>query len=363
MMNFLNFKSFLNKLYQVNSFQVFALSFLICCIFYLFEGILGIDRFYHPDSIHYLSEYKNFDLKTYLSNPEVFFTSGFYKITNLLNDNYYLLIALNFTLFSFTNVFIFSKIFKNYFNLLDNKKLIILFYLLFLDPFRLHLTSHILKETILIFFIIIIITSKINLIKLFSLILLESVRPNSWIYMLVFLNFYNLKRFFKKKYFYFFFILILLLGCYLIYLNQSFSEIFNDTFKSILKKIKLLNRQEMPLRSYDNVIQFKEYDFPIGFILKNISWPFMLITGTFIFFVSSILFKFLGLIIIINHFFIFFISKKTFISLGLIIILIIISLNTSSYTAMFRYSYIALYSSVVYFFMNLQQLNNDKLKN
>ena len=123
--------------------------------------------------------------------------------------------------------------------------------------------------------------------------------------------------------------------------------------ENIISILKKHHNRTMPLRSYDHVTQFKDYGFVLGFILKNITWPIMLISGFFTFFVSSLIFKFLGVIILLNNFLIYFLTKKTFISLGLLMILVMISIYTSSYTAMFRYSYIAIYSSLVYFFINL----------
>ena len=50
--------------------------------------------------------------------------------------------------------------------------------------------------------------------------------------------------------------------------------------------------KKFPIRSYDHVNQFKEFGFPVGFILKNITWPIFLISGLFIFFVSFLFFIF-----------------------------------------------------------------------
>ena len=133
-------------------------------------------------------------------------------------------------------------------------------------------------------------------------------------------------------------------------------------FGHILEQIRYFDTREMPLRSYDKVNQFKSYDFPISFLLKNITWPIMLVSGFFMFFVSSFLFKFLGIIIFFNNILIYMITKKTFINIGLIIILLMISVFSSSYTAMFRYSYIALYSSIIYFFLNFN-LDSYKHRN
>ena len=358
--NFLKINEIKNNFYKFNSFQIFILSMLICLLFYSFEGLAGVDRFYHPDSTHYLSKYENYSLKNYIKDPLKIFNLTYYHITNLFDDNYYLLIFLNFILYSLSNVFIYQKIFKKYFDVLSNLKLIFLFYLLFLDPYRLHLASHILKETFIIFFMILIILSNVKIIKILSVLILECFRPNSWIYVLIFLTYSKIKKFFKFSLFYLILILIILLCMFMYLKDQTISDFFKNEYQKIINLLKTYDNKEMPIRSFDHVTQFKDFSFPFGFILKNITWTPLLLSGFFMFFVSSILFKFLGIIIVLNNLLVYIITKKTFISLGLIIILLLISVNTSSYTAMFRYSYIALYSSIIIFFWKLDVKNYKK---
>lgn len=353
-MNFLNLNSIKNKFYELRSFQIFILSFSICLGFYIFEGLLGFDRFYHPDSSHYLLETKNYQINIILSEPKIIFYKGYYILASLLNYNYYLLIALNFFLYSLTNVFIYQKVYKRYFYSLSNTKLICLFYLFFLDPYRLHLASHILKETTLIFLIIIIILAKIKTIKLLFILMLEVFRKNSWIYLLIFLTYSNIKKILKPKIIYIISFLLISLLVIFFLIDQNFYNLIQMEYERFTSIMRKFNNRQMPVRSFDHVTQFKDFNYPIGFILKNITWPILLISGFFMLFVSSILFKFLGMIIILNNLLIYYITKKTFISIGLIIILLMISMYTSSYTAMFRYSYIAIYSSIIYFFLNLK---------
>lgn len=361
-MKFLNLNNIKVKLYEFNSYQIFILSFIICLLFYLAEGLLGIDRFYHPDSVHYLSKHGSLKLESFMLNPLTIFNINYYNITNLFNDNYYLLILINFILYSLTNIFIYQKIFKRYFNSVSNIKLSLLFYLLFLDPYRLHLASHILKETFLIFFITTIILSNIKIIKIISFIFIESFRQNSWIYILIFFTYSNIKKFFNLKMMLIILALLIISLLFIILIDQSLHKIVQIQFENIIVLMKKYYNREMPLRAYDHVAQFKDFGFPMGFILKNITWPIMLISGFFMFSVSSLIFKFLGAIILFNNILVYIITKKTHISIGLLIILLIISVYTTSYTSMFRYSYIAIYASVVYFFLNFN-IRPSKIRN
>ena len=356
-MNFLKLNDLKKFFFELNSFQIFILSFLICSIFYLAEGMLGVDRFYHPDSKYYLKNMYNVKFQQFLSNPTILVHKGFHIVTNSLNNNYYLIILVNFILYSLTNVLIYQKIFKKYFNIYSNIKLIFLFYLLFLDPYRLHLASHILKETFLIFIIIVIVTLNLKIIKLIFILLLEVFRKYSWIYLFIFFTYSNLKKFLKLKIFYITSIVLVISFLILILIDQNIYKLIYNEFEKVINFMKMRFDTEMPLRSYDHVTQFRDYGFPAGFILKTVSWTIMLISGFFMLFVSSLMFKFLGIIILFNNLLIYFITKRSFISIGLIIILLMLSIYTTSYTSMFRYSYIAVYSAMIYFFLNLNFKN------
>ena len=362
-MNFMKANTIRHYVYNFNSLQVFALSFIICISFYMTEGVLGIDRLYHPDSSYYLKPISLYSLERYLSEPALLFHKGYLVISKIMSNNYYLLILLNFVLYSFTNVIIFNVVFKKYFSILSNTKLLLLSYLFFFDPYRLHLASHVLKETILIFIIIVIILSNLKILKLFFVFLLEVFRSNSWIYLFIFITYSKIKNIFNKKIILISIIISVLLLFLLLVLTKTAQDLAIDFLEFNIKKIKQFDSNQMPLRTYDHVYQFKNFDFPVGFILKNITWPIMLLSGFFMFFVSSVLFKFLGIIILLNNFFIYIITKKTYITLGLMIILFMISVYTTSYTAMYRYSYIAIYASVIYFFLHFDhKLNNKKNK-
>ena len=354
-----------NLFLKINLLNFFFISLAICLLFYTLEGLFNIDRFYHPDSKdHYLNPKEMLPTfqKNYF-NPFIFLNYGYHYFSKLLNHNYYLLIFSNFIFYSLTNLIIFEKVFKKF---LKNKNLyiVVLFYLLFLEPYRLHLTCHVLKETLLIFILTTFIFVKSFLIKIFFFILLEFVRKNSIVYLLIFLSYNFIKKnilyvnkylnnySFKNKKIYINLLLLILIIIF--FYNYSFVFEFA---KSIFNKIYYLFRvyffSDMQSRNYDNLTNFQEYGYHIGFWLKLLTWPLLYLSGFFLFFTTSILFKILGLIIIINHYLVYKLTKKTFITLGLFLIIIFISIFSTSYTAMYRYSYIGYYIALVYFFFNL----------
>ncbi len=363
-MIFFNINGLRKILCNINSTQIFILSLFICVLFYAFEGLIGIDRFYHPDSSYYLKPTRIISFDQFIDNPKILIHRGYFILTHLLYDNYYFIILFNFILYSLTNVLIYQRIYKKYFIVLDNFRLFLLFYLFFLDPYRLHLSSHILKETCIIFIIIMLITSNSRIIKILSILLLEIFRKNSWVYLILFLTysnlkkivlFLNIKKIFKTKAMYYTSTIILIFIISFVLLSQIDQNTFNYTYNFMEAQYNKV----FPMRPYDEVNQFKDFGFPLGFILKSITWPILLISGLFFLFVSSALFKILGFIMIINHLFVYLVTKKTYISFGLLIILLMLCIYTSSFTSFYRYSYIAIYSSLIYFFLNFEI---DKIK-
>jgi hypothetical protein len=349
-------KNFYKKdLFYLNNIFFFLISFLICIIFYLLEGLIKIDRFYHPDSLHYLHftdiSVFNIDFKNILNLR----SAGYYILSILFKNNYFGLIILNFVLYSLTNLLIYRFIFKRYILNLEGKKLHCLFFLLFLDPYRIHLACHVLKETFLIFIMVLMITSNTKLIKILMVVALEIVRAGSVVYFFIFL---------RSSYLKIIFFLVLFLAIIIsisLFFNPYFFDGTKFLFLKIFNNLEVYHYRDMSNRDYDHISTFRDYNFIQGFLLKNITWPLMFLSGTFIFFVSSKLFQFLGIIIIINHILIYFIAKKTFVNLGLLLAVITISAYTSSYTAMFRYSYLALYFSMILFFLNfnIKSLNKN----
>lgn len=356
-----------NIYYSLNKKKVFFISFLICLIFYFLEFLIGIDKFYHPDSLHYLGAENHSYLKLNLNSNSIFdfANSGYYYFIKLLNFNYVNGIILNFVLYSLSNVIIFEKVFKNFIVRKDNFDLILLAYLLFLDPYRLHLTCHILKETFIIFIFLLFFVDKLKYLKFLFIILLEFFRKNSFIYLLIFIRFFHLKKFFyfckknfkNKKLLFFFTTTIIFICCFLV-INYDLAILF----ERIDWLLNYYHYREMPKRDYDLMNNFQDKEaylstkyFYLVFFSKIFLWISMLLSGFFIFFTQSFLFQVLGLIIILNHLVVFKITKKTYIDFGLILLLLAIATYSSSYTSFYRYCYLGLYFSMINFFYNLSK--------
>lgn len=356
-----------NIFYKLNKKKIFFISIVICFGFYFLEYIVGIDRFYHPDSLHYLNSENDPILILNLQSISSIFNIGYYYLVKIFNYNYGLSILFNFFLYSLSNVIIFQKIFKQHLKRYNNLNLLILIYLLFLDPYRLHLTCHVLKETTIIFIFTLFFFDKLSYARFFLIPILEIFRKNSLVYLLVFFRmkmFFDLIHQLKKnknlKYIFLTFILILSLSLTLTIIITGSDNLLSK----IDWTLKHYHYREMPIRNYDFINNFQggiysdENNFYTALFLKLLSWTLLLISGLFIFFTDSFLFQALGIFIILNHLFIYKITKKTYIDIGLIFLILVLAIYSTSFTAFFRYCYIGLYFSIINFFYNLN--HNEK---
>lgn len=126
--------------------SIFIVSLIAVFIVRFLEISVGIDHGFHPDSLHYIEFYHIFTTNKINSLSSL--NNGYYYVVSFFNGDVNSLIIFNQFIFAVTNVLIF-KIFGNKYNNLKLIQYIILFL-----PYRLHLSAHVLKDTIIIFLIL-----------------------------------------------------------------------------------------------------------------------------------------------------------------------------------------------------------------
>ena len=348
--------------------------FYVFLFLYLERKIFNISSTYHPDSVYYL---KNYSTSYFLSiNYSIFenlinFYNNFFnnllylsiiniisEVTTIVNEAnfkflkdtlYRNVVKFNIFFYLIGNIFI-IKLYTNIFKekIFDRKNLLLLIIILFL-PYKTHLTTSVLKDGLVLFLLIFVFTYKKIYSLMLSIILGTSFRWGFFIYLILFVN----KKIFSKK------LLIIISITTLAFLGWFiFTKIIADhnsgTLNNLLISIKqyLKNRNVVDLggRDYDQIPNYAEYK--IGSIFRGITWPFFFITGTFSIFTKSYLFYFLAIEIIFTQFLMYWYNKKFVVNINLIIILILIAMQTNSFTSYFRYSYIAYYISLLITFLD-----------
>lgn len=299
----------------MKSIIFFLISFLSSILFLLIERVVGISWEYHPDAVTYITTYREMIYEFIQQGPISVVNNFYFFIVYFFSGSISALILFNIIIYSFTNVILYNN-FNKY--LLRNKytnnykKYFFYAWIIFL-PYRLHLSNHVLKDTLIIFFLVIL-TSELKF-KYFAWIPLLLIR--------VFSGFY-LFSFIKKK--------------YLIYIIVVSIVIFILFPFQMINLLSEKNDTSMTFREFDTIPTFQEYGL-IGILLRSIFWPILSLTGFFIFLSPS--FSFLPIFIgslftqIVSKLF----FKKYAITLGIFFCFMIIALFVNGFTSYIRYTF------------------------
>lgn len=217
----------------------------------IIELMLGITLGYHPDTYTYLDNSSETLPFKFIDDPIKFIGTFYYVIVSFFDNNIILLLSLNIILFALTNLCIYLKI-KKY--LFDNGYIYFFSCLILIfDPYRAHLSVHILKDTIIIFSFILFLCNINNVSSFFFLILGFLMRFQFYGYLPAAFAFLS-----KKLTFVYF---IIFLCSFLLF---EFSELpFSQEEKPPLN-----------FREFDKIPNFVDYPFPYGDILRSLLWPF-----------------------------------------------------------------------------------------
>jgi hypothetical protein len=259
-------RSIVNLLTSSNIYNpifIFTISVLFCFVLLFVERYLGIEWDFHPDARTYIES--PVDKYKTISFSNLMIGNYFYVLVTFLNNSIGKVILFNILIYSVTNVALANFYYKN--ASYDQKKIVLfLFLLVIFNPYRLHIATHVLKDTIIIFGMVYFVISKRFSWAYFMISFLVSFR--SAIYLFAILG--------KRN-----FIIVLSLIISFLLWNKGLNgmlSLFSSEFQF-----------DMTIRDFDKVPNFFEFGTP-GVILRIIIWPFFYLTGIFIFFSPSVMF-------------------------------------------------------------------------
>lgn len=131
---------------------IFLSSIIFALIVLFIERSIGIGFDFHPDSLVYLKISGIVKFEDFFKNPVDLIGRFYYLIVGFFDKNKTILITINIIFFALTNFIIYSSI-KNILCKKSNLYLIFSLLLIF-DPYRAHLSVHILKDTLIEFSLI-----------------------------------------------------------------------------------------------------------------------------------------------------------------------------------------------------------------
>lgn len=359
-------------------------SFLTYFFLYFERRIIGIDPFYHPDSSYYYDNFirnqilssskgiiENINLyfKNFFSNtlyPSIIgLTFELYEaiqkinfLSFLHNTFYRYVVSLNIIISLIINVILLKHYLYTFKDSSYNIKNLIFFIIILFLPYKMHLSVNILKDIIILLPLVFFFTTKMFSTLLISFMIATPLRYGAIIYYFLFLNY----KIFSKKIIIGLIVLTITVSLYLflkvVYIGSDNTN--QDLIISIKEFLDARNVADMGGRSYDNIPNFHE--FKTGSIIRALIWPILFISGTFSFFSDSYFMYYLTLEILGIQILIYYFYKKSIISINLILILVIIGVYCNTFTAYFRYAYIAFYLSILISFFNIEKTYDSDSK-
>ena len=231
--------------------EVFFLSLTMSLVFLALERVVGIGWDFHPDAVTYATTSRDvFEAVTedWFQLPN----NAYYVISYFLGQNVVIVTCFNIIVFSLTNAILFSLI-KACPDYIVSDMLILL---ILCNPYRLHLSTTMLKDTVIIFFVVLLFAESPR-VKFFAFLNVFLLRVASPIYLLAIIP----KRYLK----FLFFIGMLLLALF---------------WDATLSRILEFNDQDMQLRDFDRIPTFQEFGF-VGGLLRGVVWSLLAFSGIF----------------------------------------------------------------------------------
>lgn len=215
------------------------------------ERAVGIDWDFHPDSVTYATT-SGEAYQSIMNDWMELFNNGYYVLSYALDQSIVAITLMNTILFAVTNGIIYKSI-KNRANYPIN---IHLLSLLLLNPYRIHLSTTMLKDTLIIFLMVLLVTSPFasRAVSFFGMVVLRIASP---IYLIALVP----KRF-------------------VLYAALGGLALTSATWDTLVVRVLEFNAMEMQLRDFDKVPTFQEFGF-WGAILRGITWSILSFTGAF----------------------------------------------------------------------------------
>jgi len=293
-------------------FFFYSIIYSLIILFIERKNNIRID--FHPDATEYFEKADEEILNAVIDNPFQFLGKFYYVIVSYFIDNTEFLIILNILAYSLTN-YILYLIIKNIFSKKNFLYSIFILIVIF-SPYRAHLAVHPLKDTLIILSLVFSFFSSSIVINFIFIFLGFMLRLSFYVYLPIF--FVSIK---KKL---FFFIFTFLFSIILFY----FSSVMFDAIE---------NMADMTNRSFDNVYNFINFDFPFAQILRGITWPVIRITGLAVLFHP---FYFLFLLQSVALMYIIYVNRRyvDYRVIFFILPLVIIATITNGYNSYLRWT-------------------------
>ena len=296
---------------KIINIHVFLYSVAAVVLMLILERAAGIGWDYHADSVTYAT--MSFDTVSAILDQGVvgIANSGYYFIASALGQSIPLIIAYNILLFSITNLLIAEMHWRN--TSAGRRVLSWPLLLLLLNPYRIHLASTLLKDTTLIFLLVIIIQeTKYAWVAWGPLFLIRVV---SALYFIALMP----KRYWR-------------------YLIALMALLFYYFPEALIGQLDESNATDLNFRDFDTIPTFQEFGV-LGSIMRGLTWPLLAISGTFALVSPAIAFIFVSAGCVMNIIYSWKCWHRSPISLGVLVPMFVFAVLAPGFTSYIRYVY------------------------
>lgn len=294
-----------------SNIHIFILSLAAALVALVFERTLGIEWNFHPDSVTYATA--SHEIAQNIRNEGIgsAINNSYYFLCSLLGQSITIIIAMNMILFAITNL----VILRLHIQFTGDKELnkYFLLLLLVLNPYRMHLATTMLKDTLII---------------LLALIPLLGLRY--WLLSLVAMPFFRVIGIF-----YYGVLLPRALFAFGVLCAIGIFFIFNERVVGLILEF---NANQMQFREFDSVPSFQNAGL-VGVAMRFILWPLLAVTSSFCIFGLSIPFMAVALGVVMFNIYTLSLTGRLIISWKLFLVMGVFAILVTGYGSYIRYVY------------------------
>ena len=291
--------------------SVFLFSLSLSAVALLLERAIGIDWDYHPDSITYATVSSEMAQNIWEGDRLQIFNNGYYILVAFLGENVPLVTSCNMVLFAITNVLLYG----HHSEVTTSGRLArASFLLLLMNPYRLHLSTTMLKDTLVIFLTVYSALGAGRYLR--AIVPLLMVRVVAILYMISMLKTRRQAALFS-----------------LIAATIAITQ-----YEPIIAFLLQSNDYEMVLRSFDTIPTFQEYG-AAGIGYRALTWSIFALTGLFVVLSPALEYFPVAVGSAFNQIYCWIHLKRPSFPIGIIVTLMLFAALAPGFTAFIRYVY------------------------
>lgn len=298
----------------MKSAVIFFLSFFVALFLMAIERFAGIGWDFHPDAVTYTTLASDVTQSILSESYLLIFNNGYYFWAEFLGMSLFLLTVANLIMFSITNVMLY-RIHDRYASRRTSEVLwfaslgILLF-----NPYRVHLATTVLKDTMIIMFTV--------MIAVYSTRRSLIVAPLLFLLRIASVLYFMIKL--RRKY---------LIICLVVALLFAF--VYSN---SLADRLSEFNSADMQLREFDRVPNFRSLGL-LGVMLRAALWPLLALTGVFAVISPALAFFPVAIGSLLNQVYCYIVVRRPVAPLVILVPMAVFAALVTGYTAYIRYVY------------------------